>query len=71
MMMMNSVTKRHSLMQFTDRVALIVTDLNGFQSSIVNEEISEADFGGDLNELFDRLRALERTVSELGDVFWR
>lgn len=62
---------RQTLMQFEDRVALIVTNLNGFRSSIINDEISEADFGGDLSELFDKLRAVEKAVSELGDVFWR
>ena len=68
---MEEITNRQTLMQFTDRVALIVTDLNGFITSIVNDELTEADFDGEFSELFDRLRAVEQAVSELGDVIWR
>jgi hypothetical protein len=59
-----------SLFSFADRVSYVVTDLNGFISSIVNEEVDLSDFDDDLTELFDKLPELEKAVTELGDVFY-
>ena len=59
-----------SLLEFADRVAYVVTDLNGLISSVVNEELDSSDFDHDLTKLFDKLTEVERTVSELGDLFW-
>ena len=57
-----------SLVEFSDRVAYVVTDLNGLMSSIVNQEITEADFEDDLTELFDKLSQVEGMVKALADV---
>jgi len=68
---MTNQTEFQSLLGFADRVALVVTELNGLISSIVNEEVTAADFGDDLTELFDKLDQVEAAVSELADLFWR
>ena len=62
--------KLQSLQEFTDRVAYVVTDLNGLISGIVNEEITLSDFDGDLSELTDKLNEVEGAVSELAKLFW-
>lgn len=62
--------KLQSLLEFTDRVAYIITDLNGLISSIVNEEITLSDFDGDLTELTDTLNEVEAAVSKLAKFFW-
>ncbi len=67
---MKSVTNQPDLGHMADRLALVVTDLNGLRSQIVNEEITAWDFEGDLRPLFDKLRAVERVVGELGDIFY-
>lgn len=59
-----------NLVEFSDRVALVVTDLNGFRSAIENEEITEADFDESITLLFSRLRAVEQAVEQLGNEFW-
>ena len=66
-----NLARQQSLLEFSDRVAYVVTDLNGLRSSIVNEEITLSDFDNDLTALFDKLNEVEGTVSELADVFWR
>ena len=58
-----------SLLGFADRVAYVVTDLNGLISSIVNEEIDSSDFDDDLTELFDKLSEVEGAVSQLENLF--
>ena len=68
---MTHQTEFLSLLAFTDRVALVVTDLNGLISSIVNEEVTVSDFDDDLTELFDKLDQVEAAVSELAKLFWR
>jgi hypothetical protein len=54
-----------------DRVAYVVTDLNGLISLIANDEVSSSDFNHDLTELFDRLGEVEGAVSKLTDLFER
>lgn len=68
---MEKLVNQPTLSQFGDRVVLIVTDLNGLRSCIVNDEITEADFDDALGELFDKLRAVEKTVGELSDIFYQ
>lgn len=68
---MNNQAQPQSLLEFADRVAYVVTDLNGLISSIVNEEVTLADFDDDLTPLLDKLKKVESAVSELADVFWR
>lgn len=68
---MTNQTEFQSLLTFADRVAIVVTELNGLMSSIVNEEVTVADFGDDLTELFDKLAQVEAAVSELADLFGR
>ena len=68
---MEKITNQPTLSQFEDRVALVVADLNGLRSCIVNDEMTETDFNGHLDELFDKLRAVERAVGELSDIFYR
>jgi hypothetical protein len=63
--------KLQSLQEFADRVAYVVTDLNGLISSIVNDEITVSDFDGDLTELADKLNEVEGAVSELTKLFWK
>ena len=68
---MNDQAKPQSLLALADRIAYVVTDLNGLISIIVNEEVTLADFDDDLTQLFERLDKVEGAVSELTDVFWR
>jgi len=68
---MTNKTEFLSLRAFADRVALGVSELNGLISSMVNEEVTVADFGDDLTELFDKLDQVEAAVSELAKLFWR
>ncbi len=68
---MTDQTKFQSLVEFADRVAYVVTDLNGLISGVVNEEVTSSDFGDDLTQLFDELAKVEAAVRELGDLFWR
>ncbi len=67
---MKDEAKTQSLLKFCDKVAYVVTDLNGLISSIVNQEITEADLSDDLTELFDKLSEVEGSVSELANLFW-
>ena len=60
-----------TLEMFSDRVAYVVTDLNGLISRIVNQEVTPADFNNDLTKLFDQLTIVEGAVSDLEDVFWK
>jgi hypothetical protein len=60
-----------SLLEFSDRVAYVVTDLNGLISGIVNEEITASDFDTDPSELWAKLAEIERAVNELADLFWK
>ena len=59
-----------SLLRFAERVAGVVTELNGFRISIVNEEITSSDFDDDLADLFAKLNELEEAVSRLADRFY-
>ena len=68
---MKDQSKSQSLPAFADRVAEVVTDLNGLIGSIVNEEVTLADFDDDLTQLLEKLTEVEATVNELADVFWR
>ena len=68
---MKHATTSLSLVEFTDRVAYVVTDLNGLISSIVNEEVTLDDFDHDLTDLFEQLKEVERVVGELTEQFWR
>jgi hypothetical protein len=67
---MKDQAKPQTLLEFHNRVAYVVTDLNGLITLIVNEEVSESDFDNDLTDLFDKLKAVEAAVSELADLFW-
>ena len=66
---MKDQAKPQTLLEFRDRVAYVVTDLNGLISSIVNQEISVTDFDNDLTELFDKLSEVEGAVSQLENLF--
>ena len=68
---MNNQTKPQTLLAFADRVAYVVTDLNGLISCIVNEEVTVADFDNDLPHLFTKLTEVEKVVSELTGVLER
>lgn len=68
---MNNQAKPQSLLEFSEKIAYVVTDLNGLISSIVNEEVTLADFDDDLTPLLAKLKQVEEAVSELADVFWR
>ena len=68
---MNNQAKPQSLLALADRIAYVVTDLNDLISSIVNEEVTSADFDDDLTELFGKLNGVEGAVSELTDAFGR
>jgi hypothetical protein len=67
---MTNEAKAQSLSTFSDRVAYVVTDLNGLIGRIVNEEVTQANFKGDLTDLFHKLSQVEKIVNELVDVFW-
>jgi hypothetical protein len=66
-----NLAQSQALMEFADRVAVEVTNLNGLISSIVNEEITPSDFNNDLTQLFNKLTEVEGAVRELTNVFWR
>jgi hypothetical protein len=66
---MKDQAKPQTLLEFRDRVAYVVTDLNGLISSIVNQEISVTDFDNDLTALFDKLSEVEGAVSQLENLF--
>jgi hypothetical protein len=68
---MTNQPKSQSLLEFADRVAYVVTDLNGLIGSVVNEEVTSSDFDDDLTQLFDELAKVEAAVRELADLFWR
>ena len=60
-----------NLLQFAARAACVVTELNGFRSSIVNEEITAADFSHqNLAALLDQLTEVEGAVGRLADLFY-
>jgi hypothetical protein len=67
---MTPPTKPQTLLVFADRIAYIVTDLNGLISSLVNDEVTPSDFGDDLTELFEKLDQVEEAVSDLANLFW-
>ena len=59
------------LLQFAERVGFVVTELNGFRISIVNEEITSSDFDHQaLSALLDQLTQVEGAVSRLADLFY-
>ena len=58
-----------ALSSIADRLALVVTHLNGLSSTIINDEVTPADIGHDLSELEDKLAQVEATVSDLADAF--
>jgi hypothetical protein len=59
-----------TLAVFTDRVAEVVTELNGLSVSVVNEEITAADFDEALTELLTKMTEVEAAVSRLANLFW-
>ena len=59
----------HALKDFVDRIALMVTELNGLSSIIVNEEVTPADLADDLTGLEYQLAQVEEAVSQLAAVF--
>jgi hypothetical protein len=59
-----------TLAEFTDRVAEVVTELNGLRVSVVNEEITAADFDEALTELLTKMTEVEAAVSRLANLFW-
>ena len=68
---MKNLARHQSLLELSEKIAYVVTDLNSLISSIVNEEVSLADFDNELTELFDKLDRVEGAVSKLTDVFGR
>jgi len=62
---MTNQTEFQFLLAFADRVTMVVTNLNGLISSIVNEEVIVSDFENGLAGLFDKLVKVEATASEL------
>lgn len=66
---MKDLAKLQSLLEFVDRAAILVTELNGLISYTVNEEITLSDFDDDLTELSDKLNGVEKAVSELAKLF--
>ena len=64
-------TKVQPLWEFTDKIAYLVTDLNGLASSIVNQEVTLAEVESNLPELFAKLTQVEWAINELSDVFWK
>lgn len=59
-----------SLRDMSKRIGYMVTDLNGFISLVVNDEITLADLHGKFNYLALKLDKLEKVVQEVGEVFW-
>jgi hypothetical protein len=68
---MKELTQPQSLAEFSDRVTYVVTDLNGLISRVVNDEVTLADFEGDLTELTGKLVQVEAAINELAQLFWR
>ena len=68
---MKNPARHQSLLELSEKVAYVVTDLNGLISSIVNEEVTLADINHDLTPLLAKLAEVERVVSELSDVFYK
>ena len=68
---MTNQTEGQSLRDFADRIAYVVTDLNGLIGGVVNEEVTSSEFDDDLTRLFDKLTQVEVAVRELADMFWR
>ena len=66
---MTNSTVAQTLTSIADRVALVVTNLNGLSSAIVNDEVTPADFNHDLTILENKLDQVEETVSQLTAVF--
>ena len=65
---MKDQTQLQSLLEFSDRVAEVVTDLNGMIILIANDEIDEGDLNN-LTELFEKLQQVEASVNDLADLF--
>jgi hypothetical protein len=60
-----------TLVQVSERLTFIVTELNGLVSLIVNEDVTAADFDRPLlTDLLTRLEQVEQAVNDLTDVFW-
>ena len=68
---MTNQTKPSALAEVSNRIAYVVTDLNGLISRIVNDEISLSDFDHDQTALLDHLAQVEGAVGKLADVFWQ
>ncbi len=66
---MTKPIENQSLEKFADRVADVITDLNGLTGAIVNDEIAVSDFDHDLTALFAKLNQVEGVVNELADAF--
>lgn len=67
---MDNSSKSQSLIEVANRVSYVVTDLNGLISSMVNEEVTVADFDDDLTDLIDKLMKVEAAVQDLANLFW-
>lgn len=60
-----------TLFTVSDRIATVVTELNGLSSSILNDEMTLADFDNDLSILLPKLVEAEAAVSRLTEEFYR
>jgi hypothetical protein len=64
-------TQPPTLVQVSERLAFVVTELNGLVSLIVNEDVTKSDVDHPLlTELLARLAQVETAVNELADLFW-
>lgn len=66
-----ATTNPPTLAQVSERLAFIVTELNGLVSLIVNEEVTTADVDQALlTEILTKLDHVEEAVHSLTDLFW-
>ena len=68
---MTKLYPQQTLFAVSDRIATVVTDLNGLIGSIVNEEFTASDFDQNLSELFESVAEVEATVTALADIFYK
>jgi hypothetical protein len=66
-----ATTQPPTLVQVSERLAFIVTELNGLISLIVNEEVTTADVDQALlTKILTKLDHVEEAVHSLTDLFW-